>query len=467
MSGITLSKSNFISTKTTPISKEYILGKTLGKGAFGTVRLCIHKQTKQTRACKVLKKSTQDMEALFQEVEILSKLSHPNIMQIYEVFNDKTNFYIISEYCQGGELFDAISKRGFFSEYDASYIMKQVLSAICYSHQNNIVHRDLKPENILLDAKDNDLTVKIIDWGCAKTVKKDEKMDSIDGTLYYIAPEVLNGESDKKSDVWSCGVILYILLCGYFPFNGDNDDQIVEAIKSGKVNFIKDEWKHISNDAKELIQKMLEINPNNRFDALECLNHNFFNKKKDKGKKNDVKATKKVLDNMKKFKRERKLEQAAIGFIVNQLVSKEERKELSKLFQDFDTNHDGVLSREEIINGYRRTYGAVDENEIDNMIRSIDLDGNGVIDYNEFLSCTINKEKIINKENLEYTFKMFDSDGSGKISADELMNIFLKGNKDNAVNREAFEKMIKEVDENGDGEISFQEFKGIMTKFFK
>ena len=212
---------------------------------------------------------------------------------------------------------------------------------------------------------------------------------------------------------------------------------------------------------------MLEINPNNRFDALECLNHNFFNKKKDKGKKNDVKATKKVLDNMKKFKRERKLEQAAIGFIVNQLVSKEERKELSKLFEEFDTNHDGVLSREEIINGYRRTYGAVDENEIDNMIRSIDLDGNGVIDYNEFLSCTINKEKIINKENLEYTFKMFDSDGSGKISADELMNIFLKGNKDNAVNREAFEKMIKEVDENGDGEISFQEFKGIMTKFFK
>ena len=395
---IKIKKATFISSKTTPISKDYIMGKSIGTGAFGTVRLCIHKATRQTRACKILKKATQDIKALQEEVEILSKLSHPNIMQLYEVYNDKTNFYIVSEFCQGGELFDAISKRGFFSEYDASYIMKQVLSAICYSHQNNIVHRDLKPENILLDANDkaslysaifssgiSKILVKIIDWGCAKTVKKDEKMDSIDGTLYYIAPEVLNGESDKKSDVWSCGVILYILLCGYFPFNGDNDDQIVEAIKSGKVNFIKDEWKHISNDAKELIQKMLEINPNNRFDALECLNHNFFNKKKDKGKKNDVKATKKVLDNMKKFKRERKLEQAAIGFIVNQLVSKEERKELSKLFEEFDTNHDGVLSREEIINGYRRTYGAVDENEIDNMIRSIDLDGNGVIDIGQYL----------------------------------------------------------------------------------
>ena len=461
---VIIQKSNFISSKTTPISKEYIMGKTLGKGAFGTVRLCVHKATKQTRACKILKKANQDMQALYEEVEILSKLSHPNIMQIYEVFNDKTNFYIVSEFCQGGELFDAISKKGSFSENEAARIMKQVLSAICYSHQNNIVHRDLKPENILLDDKGSDLTIKIIDWGCAKSFKKNEKMTNADGTPYYIAPEVLEGNYDEKCDVWSCGVILYIMLCGYPPFNGETDDDILVAVKKGKYDFPKEEWSSVSKEAIELINGMLTYEPNKRLSALDCMNQSWFIKNKGKNT-SDKKMAKNVLGNMKKFKRDRKLEQATIGFIVNQLISKEERKELVKQFQEWDTNGDGVLSRDEIIEGYRKTYGAVDENEIDNMMMSIDLDGNGVIDYNEFLSCAFNRDKIMSKDNLELTFKAFDSDGSGKISADELMTIFTKGDKNHA-NREVFEKMVKEADENGDGEISFQEFKIIMAKFF-
>ena len=138
---IKLSKSNFISSKTTPISKEYTLGKTLGSGAFGTVRLAVHKATKQTRAVKVLKKSEQDMNLLLREVEILSQLSHPNIMQIYEVFRDKSSFYIVSEYCKGGELFDILSKKGSLSEKETAHIMKQILSAICYSHQNQRTQR--------------------------------------------------------------------------------------------------------------------------------------------------------------------------------------------------------------------------------------------------------------------------------------------------------------------------------------
>ena len=461
---VIIQKSNFISSKTTPISKEYIMGKTLGKGAFGTVRLCVHKATKQTRACKILKKANQDMQALYEEVEILSKLSHPNIMQIYEVFNDKTNFYIVSEFCQGGELFDAISKKGSFSENEAARIMKQVLSAICYSHQNNIVHRDLKPENILLDDKGSDLTIKIIDWGCAKSFKKNEKMTNADGTPYYIAPEVLEGNYDEKCDVWSCGVILYIMLCGYPPFNGETDDDILVAVKKGKFDFPKEEWSSVSKEAIELIKGMLTYEPSKRLSALECISQSWFVKNKGKHV-TDKKMAKNVLGNMKKFKRDRKLEQATIGFIVNQLISKEERKELVKQFQEWDTNGDGVLSRDEIIEGYRKTYGAVDENEIDNMMLSIDLDGNGVIDYNEFLSCAFNRDKIMSKDNLELTFKAFDSDGSGKISVDELMTIFTKGDKGHA-NREVFEKMVKEADENGDGEISFQEFKTIMAKFF-
>ena len=462
---IKIKKATFISSKTTPISKDYIMGKSIGTGAFGTVRLCIHKATRQTRACKILKKATQDIKALQEEVEILSKLSHPNIMQLYEVYNDKTNFYIVSEFCQGGELFDAISKKGNFNENEASKIMKQVLSAITYSHQNNIVHRDLKPENILLEDKGNDSIIKIIDWGCAKNFNKNEKLTNKDGTPYYIAPEVLDGNYDEKCDIWSCGVILYIMLCGYPPFDGESEEEILDKVKKGSFEFPKEEWKNISKDAIDLIEKMLTFESNKRISALECLRHNWFIKNKNKGI-SDKKTAKNIISNMKKFKRGKKLEQASIAFIVNQLISKDERKELIKQFQDWDTNGDGVLSRDEIIEGYRKTYGAVDENEIDNIMKSIDLDGNGVIDYNEFLSCAFNRDKIMSKDNLELTFKAFDTDGSGKISADELMNVFMKGDKNGNLNKEIFEKMVNEADQNGDGEISFDEFKNIMTKFF-
>ena len=208
---LTFDKSSFISYKTGSLIKDYILGKTLGTGAFGTVRSAVHKPTKQPRAVKILKKHDQDEEKLFLEVNILSKLSHPNIMRIYEFYDDNTNFYIVSELCQGGELFDMITEKGCFSEAEASPIMKQLLSAICYCHQNNIVHRDLKPENILLEAKkDSNPTIKLIDWGGARYFSKNKKMTKINGTPYYIAPEVLNEVYDEN--------VIYGLLVLYYIF---------------------------------------------------------------------------------------------------------------------------------------------------------------------------------------------------------------------------------------------------------
>lgn len=162
---LTINKSNFISYKKGSISKEYTFGKSLGSGSFGTVREAFHKTTGNTRAVKILKKSEQDEEKLFLEVDILARLSHPNIMQIYEFYDDNSNFYIVSEYCKGGELFDTIVEKGIFSEKEACWLLKQILSGICYSHENKVVHRDLKPENILLDDKSKNPILKLIDWG--------------------------------------------------------------------------------------------------------------------------------------------------------------------------------------------------------------------------------------------------------------------------------------------------------------
>ena len=462
---ILIHKENIISHKTSNISKEYIFGKTIGTGSFGQVRLAIHKATKQARAVKIIQKSKVDTKVLFNEINVLSKLSHPNIMQIYEIFDDNTNIYIVSEYCKGGELFEIISTKGNFSEKDACVIMKQLMSAICYSHQNNIVHRDLKPENILMDNDSDDLTIKIIDWGCAQTIKTTKQSNQADGTAYYIAPEVLKGEYNEKCDIWACGVIFYILLCGYPPFNGETDDEIYLEVLKGKFEFPEEDWSEVSDEAKALIKKMLTKDVNKRITALDSMQDPWFKKFEEK-EQYDKNLAKSVLKNMKKFKKHRTLEKTIISFIINQLIKKDERHELEKQFKDWDTNGDGVLSKEEIINGYKKTYGKVDENEIENMIKSIDLDGNGVIDYNEFLTCSMNKDKILRNDNLRICFNEFDTDGSGKISIDEISNIFKRGNQDNKKDLEAFKKMIKDADENGDGEISFDEFQDIMNRFF-
>jgi calcium-dependent protein kinase len=165
---IKISKQNFISYKKGTITSEYSIGSSLGSGSFGTVRKAVHKMTGQTRAVKVLKKSDQDENKLFLEVEILCKLSHPNIMQIYEFYDDSKNFYIVSEFCPGGELFDKISEKGHLEDSESAFVIRQILSAIYYSHENGIVHRDLKPENILLDDKSDNPIIKLIDWGGGK-----------------------------------------------------------------------------------------------------------------------------------------------------------------------------------------------------------------------------------------------------------------------------------------------------------
>jgi calcium-dependent protein kinase len=351
-----INKSNFISYKTGSITKDYTFGKSLGSGSFGTVRQAVHKQTGQLRAVKILKKSEQDEEKLFLEVDILAKLSHPNIMQIYEFYDDNTNFYIISEFCSGGELFDCISEKGIFTEKEASSILKQILSAICYSHQNNIVHRDLKPENILLDDKTNNPIIKLIDWGGARYFIKNKKMSKISGTPYYIAPEVLNETYDEKCDVWSAGVILYILLCGYPPFNGETDTEIMKAVKKGSFDYPPEEWNTISKEAKDLVSKMLTYDPKQRYSALQCLAHLWFKKFE---QHIDSKIAQTAIKNMKQFKNSRKLQQVTASYIVNQLLTKDERNKLLQQFQQWDTNGDGVLSRDEIYEGYKALFGEV------------------------------------------------------------------------------------------------------------
>lgn len=456
---VKLSKGNFVNYKKGNIEVDYEIRETLGSGAFAKVVKVLHKKSGQFRALKIIKKQKdQDPARMYLEVEILKKLVHPNIMQIYEFYEDKKHFQIITELCEGGELFDMIVDKGSFNEDEAAWIMKQLVSAVNYIHKNNICHRDIKPENILLDTKKDNI-IKIIDWGTARFFDKNKKMNKISGTPYYIAPEVLFEKYDEKCDIWSCGVIMYITLCGYPPFNGENDSEILSKIKLGKFSFPDEEWEHVSDAAKDLIKKMLTFKPEDRFDASACLEHCWI---KDNNKRQINPALgKKCLNNMKKFHGGRKIQQAALTYIVNYLMSKEEKNEMLGMFQSLDTNGDGVLSRDEIYEGYKQTLGEIEaKKEVDRIMSEVDIDNSGTIDYNEFVMAATNRQKLLNQDKLEATFKIFDKDGSGTISCDELKSLLHIKSED----KKTIEDLIKEVDKNSDGEISLSEFKDMMKK---
>lgn len=272
--GFSVGPDIFVSLKKGQLTQTYSVGKTLGEGAYGKVNLVTHKQLGLIRAMKSLKKNAvlkDEAEKLFAEVNILRDMDHPHIVKLFELFQDDNHYYLITEFCSGGELFDKIKTMRNFSEKLAAEYMKQILSSIVYCHDKKIVHRDLKPENLLLENNKQDSMLKIIDFGTSKKFAKGKKMTEKLGTPYYIAPEVLSGSYDEKCDIWSCGVILYILLCGYPPFTGYDDGEILRKVKKGDYTFDDEEWKDVSNEAKTLIKKMLTMKPQDRISAKDCI----------------------------------------------------------------------------------------------------------------------------------------------------------------------------------------------------
>lgn len=219
----------------------YDIKEQLGEGAFGCVRRAVHKESGVERAVKSILKTyvkISDAKNMLLEVDILRRLDHPNILKIQEVIQDLRYYHIVSEICTGGELFDKIVKSKNFSEQMAAHYMYQILSAVSYCHRHKVLHRDLKPENLLLQHDGRDAPLKIIDFGVSRlqSPSKPQYFQRY-GLAYYAAPELMNGECNDKSDVWSCGVILYVMLCGYLPFNGKNDQEIIQKIEKDKVQF--------------------------------------------------------------------------------------------------------------------------------------------------------------------------------------------------------------------------------------
>ena len=267
---------------TTDIRTVYSFEKMIGGGHFGTVRTAHLKSDPDTKYAikSILRENIEkDIKLLEEELFILAKVDHPNIVKFHQSFIDYRYVHIVMEFCNGGELFDRIVAAQKFDERMSADIMSQMLQGIKHLHEHNIVHRDLKPENYLMETKDKNSEIKLIDFGLSKRWSTEEgaaKMHTVVGTPYYVAPEVLRGEYDKMCDVWSLGIILYVFLCGYPPFEGDNNKEIFKNVLKSKLEFDPADWDTVSDEAKDLVSKMLNKDPKKRLSAEDCLSHEWF-----------------------------------------------------------------------------------------------------------------------------------------------------------------------------------------------
>ncbi|CDW73027.1 protein kinase domain containing protein [Stylonychia lemnae] len=457
----------FIHEKKGKITNDYEVLAVIGKGGYGEVKKVIHRLTGDVRAMKIIKKESCDegyLKSLSNEINILRQLDHPNINKLYEIYQDKHHIYMITEFLGGGELFDILVKKRCLGESIAAKIIKQVLQAINYCHSKKIVHRDLKPENLMLEAEDQ-WNVKVIDFGLSRYFSNDKKMCQRLGTPYYIAPEVLKKKYDEKCDIWSIGVILHVLLCGAPPFQGRTDEQIFEAIQLGYITFASPEWENISNEGKIFIKKLLQVNPDARYSARQALDDPWI--KIYTGGDNVQLAysvAKKVLNNLRYFRPDTTLQQAVLTYMASQFASKDERMKLNEIFKAFDKNHDGILSREELIQGYTQMYGSEAKaiQEVDQILQKLDMNNSGGVDYSEFFLATINIPNMLTKEKLKAAFQIFDPDGSGQISINEIVAIM--GGGDSVEGIDDWKQVIADIDKDGNGEINFEEFEQMMKQ---
>ncbi|CAG9331053.1 unnamed protein product [Blepharisma stoltei] len=334
--------------------------------------------------------------------------------------------------------------------------MREIIFGIKHCHSVGVVHGDLRPENILFENESADAKLKIVGFKHSQFIKPNGKLTKFTGTSYFAAPEMISGSYDNKCDIWSLGIILYIMLSGLVPYKAKSEQSLYKKIQEKPVSFDFSVWDGISKEAKDLIKWMLKKNPSNRPTIDEVFENNWIKQRANNSiKDNPIVST--SLKNLIAFNISNKLQKATLTFIVSHLSTNVEIAYLREIFHALDENGDGKLSEEELTKGIKKVHQAV-KMDVHELMTNCDLDNNGYIDYSEFLTTAMNWRKALSKEKLYQVFKVYDIDGSGKISLDELKQS-LGGNDRNHFD---FLDILREADTNGDGEIDFDEFTEIM-----
>ncbi|KAK1308631.1 Calcium-dependent protein kinase isoform 2 [Acorus calamus] len=444
----------------TDVKSFYALGKELGRGQFGVTYLCTENATGHHYACKSISKrkliTRNDKEDIKREIQIMQHLSgQANIVEFKGAYEDKNSVHLVMELCAGGELFDRIIAKGHYSERAAAGICRAIVNVVNICHFMGVMHRDLKPENFLLATKGEGAMLKATDFGLSVFIEEGKVYRDIVGSAYYVAPEVLKRHYGKEVDVWSAGVMLYILLSGVPPFWAETEKGIFDAILQGDIDFESSPWPSISYSAKDLVRRMLTQDPKKRITAAQVLEHPWL---REGGEASDKPIDSAVLSRMKQFRAMNKLKKLALKVIAENL-SEEEIKGLKQMFTNMDTDKSGTITYEELKTGLARLGSKLSEAEVKQLMEAADVDGNGTIDYIEFITATMHRHKLERDEHLYKAFQYFDTDKSGHITRDELEKAMKEyGMGDDA----SIKEIISEVDTDNDGRINYDEFCAMM-----
>ena len=460
-----LSPGVFIKVLHGAFRRDYSVLKVLGQGSFGRVYSCRHKSTGVLRAIKEIPRdkniqTDDDRVHFLKEVEILAKVDHPHIAKVYELYENPYCFAVVSELVAGGQLFDYIVKVDRLTESMAASVMLQLLSALRYLHKCEIVHRDLKPENILMDqvpTSPDDISLKLIDFGASATRTKG--LHTVIGSLHYLAPEVYTMNYNEKCDIWSAGCVLYVLLSGTMPFQGETEDELIATVKRGEVDLTGGTWSSVSKEAKDFLRALLNKNRTIRLSAEQALGHPWL-RKFGNAKRVSMHEAALAVDSLKFYSSRSKLHSAISLFVTTYVISMEEKQRLSDIFTSLDTDHNGVLTRAELVSGLKELKSEEDAEEmVDRIVDQVDLNHSGTVDYTEFLAAALAANRSLSDEVLRKAFDLIDTDGNGKLDSKELKALLGEG----LLSKETlWMELLQAADKNGDGVIDIGEFIQLM-----
>jgi len=437
------------------LTDDYEVEKTvLGSGYNGSVFMAKTKTGKEKYAVKAFKLNgvpKEKKEELVTECEIFLAMDHPHVARLVDVYESEEKLDLVMECMSGGELFQRVTERKRFSERDAAEAVRQMLLAINYIHSHGVVHRDLKLENFLYESNESN-HLKLIDFGFSKVWHRNTKMDLSCGTLAYVAPEVLDKDYTSQCDLWSLGVIVFILLVGYMPFSG-TEQAHVKAIKSGKYLVKPDKWKTVSDTAQAFVKALLVVKPTERLTAEQAMQHAFVLSASAAEQDVDRNASidQATVDALCSFGQASKFRRACMNVMAWSLTN-EERKQVRDAFLELDQDKTGTVKLWEFKKVMEDQFHVSDEQAI-SVFHALDAGHTDEIHYSEFLAAMCSSRIALHDDLLKSTFRRLDTDNTGFITVANLKEV-LGGSFDG----EEVEEMLKEADLKHEGKISLEDF---------